>query len=385
MNRKEIFTQHLAQTSDLPLALDVAYAKGSMIYDTNGVPYLDLISGIGVSSIGHGHPDILEAIKLQSEKHLHVMVYGEYIQNPQTAYAKALTDQLPSTLDCVYFTNSGAEATEGAMKLAKRFTGRTEFISCINAYHGSTQGALSLAGDNELKDAFRPLLPMTKLIKFNSFEDLELITDKTAAVFIEPIQAEAGVILPEDGYLSALRTRCTEVGCLLVFDECQTGLGRTGHLFGFQKYQVTPDILMLGKSLGGGLPLGAFIASKEMMSHLTHHPVLGHITTFGGHPLSCAAGLAGFKFITDNLASFDIEGKSLKIKEWLVKMIGDEIPIRNAGLLIAAEVGDFDKVIQVVKSFYDKEILTDWFLFNNTSIRITPPLNLDLSILETYL
>jgi acetylornithine/succinyldiaminopimelate/putrescine aminotransferase len=385
MNRKEIFTQHLAQTSDLPLALDVAYAKGSMIYDTNGVPYLDLISGIGVSSIGHGHPDILEAIKLQSEKHLHVMVYGEYIQNPQTAYAKALTDQLPSTLDCVYFTNSGAEATEGAMKLAKRFTSRTEFISCINAYHGSTQGALSLAGDNELKDAFRPLLPMTKLIRFNSFEYLEQITDKTAAVFIEPIQAEAGVILPEEGYLSALRSRCTEVGCLLVFDECQTGLGRTGHLFGFQKYQVTPDILMLGKSLGGGLPLGAFIASKEMMSLLTYHPVLGHITTFGGHPLSCAAGLAGFKFITDNLASFDIEGKSLKIKEWLVKMIGDEIPIRNAGLLIAAEVGNFDKVIQVVKSFYDKKILTDWFLFNNTSIRIAPPLNLDLSVLETYL
>jgi len=385
MNRKEIFTQHLAQTSDLPLALDVAYAKGSMIYDTNGVPYLDLISGIGVSSIGHGHPDILEAIKLQAEKHLHVMVYGEYIQNPQTAYAKALTDQLPSTLDCVYFTNSGTEATEGAMKLAKRFTGKTEFISCINAYHGSTQGALSLAGDNELKDAFRPLLPMTKLIRFNSFEDLEQITDKTAAVFIEPIQAEAGVILPEEGYLSTLRSRCTEVGCLLVFDECQTGLGRTGHLFGFQKYQVTPDILMLGKSLGGGLPLGAFIASKEIMSLLTHHPVLGHITTFGGHPLSCAAGLAGFKYITDNLASFDIEGKSLKIKEWLFKMIGKEIPVRSAGLLIAAEVGDFDKVIQVVKSFYDKKILTDWFLFNNTSIRIAPPLNLDLSVLDTYL
>jgi acetylornithine/N-succinyldiaminopimelate aminotransferase len=368
-SQREIFLRHLAQTSSIPLGLEVVHAEGCWLYGKDGQKWLDLIAGISVSALGHGHPEVRKTVHEQVDKHMHLMVYGEYVQSPQVEYAKALTETLPSSLNTVYFTNSGTEATEGAMKLAKRATRRAQFISCTNAYHGSTQGALSLAGADWLSQSFRPLLPNTKRIRFNEFEHLGLLTDEIAAVFIEPIQAEAGAVVAADGYLEALRKRCDGTGSLLVFDEIQTGFGRTGSLWAFEQYGVVPDILLLGKSLGGGMPLGAFIASYEMMQLLTHDPVLGHITTFGGHPVSCAAGFAAFTVVRDqNLTYKAIE------KEKLIRSLLPGHTIHGKGLLFALELNDFDEVQKVIRYCVDHGVVTDWFLFNDHCIRIAPPL-----------
>ena len=374
ISQRQIFLSQLAQTSPIPLGLEIDHAEGCWLYDINGKKYLDLISGISVSSIGHRHPAVVKAVKAQVDKYLHVMVYGEYIQSPQVSYARLLTDHLPESLNCVYFTNSGAEATEGGMKLAKRVTGRPEIIGYYNGYHGSTQGALSIAGGEWFKNSFRPLIPGTRQIRFNNFDDIKGITNHTAAVFLEPIQAEAGAILPDSGYLEAIRERCSETGTLLVFDEIQTAFGRTGLLFNFMKSGVVPDILLLGKALGGGMPLGAFIADKALMNEFTHDPVLGHITTFGGHPVSCAAGKAAM----DVLLGSDIIEK-VKEKEALfrdnLKHPGIKA-IHGEGLLLAVEVSGFQEVQRIIRNCIDNGLVTDWFLFNDKCIRIAPPLNI---------
>src|SRR5687767_10714613 len=296
---RELFFSRIAQTSPAPIALEIEKAEGVYVIDSKGKKYFDLVSGIAVSSLGHNHPGILSAIKAQLDRHLHLMVYGEYIQSPQVKYAELLCRHLPENLSSVYFVNSGAEAIEGAMKLAKRHSGRTEIISFRNAYHGSTQGALSVMGSEEFKNAFRPLIPGTRLLEFNNKKTLRQITSEAACVIAEVIQGEAGVIVPETDFLKALRERCTETGTLLILDEIQTGMGRTGKLFAFEHYGIVPDILCLAKAFGGGMPLGAFISSKEIMGDLTQDPPLGHITTFGGHPVCCAAGMAAFTALMD--------------------------------------------------------------------------------------
>src|SRR5215218_3910614 len=299
MNLRQLFLQHVAQTSVGPLALEIVKAEGCELTDVSGKKYIDLIGGISVANIGHRHPKVVEAVKKQVDEYMHVMVYGEFIQSPQVRYAKLLTEHLPVTLNSVYFTNSGAEAVEGAMKLAKRVTGRTEIVAYKNSYHGSTQGALSVIGSEYWRNAFRPLLPGVQHLNYNSFEDLELITEQTACVIAETVQAEAGIIVPQQGWLKALQARCKAVGALFILDEIQAGFGRTGKLWAFEHFDVVPDVLLLGKALGGGLPLGAFIAKKSLMDCLTENPVLGHITTFGGHPLSCAAGMAAMKALLE--------------------------------------------------------------------------------------
>ena len=324
--------------------------------------------------MGHRHPSVVKAIKEQVDKYLHVMVYGEYIQSPQVAFAKLLTDHLPGTLNCVYFTNSGTEATEGAMKLAKRVTQRPEIIGCYNGYHGSTQGALSIAGGEWFKNSFRPLIPGTRQIRFNNLDDIKEISYHTAAVFLEPVQAEAGAVLPEPGYLEAIRERCNETGTLLVFDEIQTGFGRTGPLFFFKQKDIVPDILLLGKALGGGMPLGAFIADKGLMNEFSHDPVLGHITTFGGHPVSCAAGKAAMGVMFGS----DMVGK-VKEKEALFRNHLNHPSIKaihGQGLLLAVEVSGFEEVQRIIRNCIEIGLVTDWFLFNDKCLRIAPPLTI---------
>src|SRR5687767_4993835 len=295
MTNRELFFRHIAQTSSSPVAIEVEKAEGSIITDFEGKKYIDCIAGISVCNIGHRHPKVLKAIKKQLDQYLHVLVYGEMIESPQVEYATLLARQLPPYLNAVYFTNSGTEATEGAMKLAKRFTGRPEMVAFHNSYHGSTQGALSIMGDEYWRSAFRPLLPGITHCAYNDFDSMKLITTRTACVIAEPVQAEAGVIVPSREWMQALRDRCTITATLLIFDEIQTGFGRTGTLWSFEQTGIAPDVLLLGKALGGGMPLGAFIASRSVMESLTNDPVLGHITTFGGHPVSCAAGLAAMK------------------------------------------------------------------------------------------
>ena len=374
ISQRQLFLSQLAQTSPIPLGLEIDHAEGCWLYDVSGKKYLDLISGISVSSIGHRHPAVVKAIKNQVDKYLHVMVYGEYIQSPQVAFAKLLTDHLPESLNCVFFTNSGTEATEGAMKLAKRVTGRPEIIGCYDSYHGSTQGALSIAGGEWFKNSFRPLIPGTRQIKFNNFDDIKEISNHTAAVFMEPIQAEAGGILPLAGYLEAVRERCTETGTLLIFDEIQTAFGRTGSLFNFMQKGVVPDILMLGKALGGGMPLGAFIADRAVMNEFTHDPVLGHITTFGGHPVSCVAGRAAMEVLVNS----DLI-KQVKEKEALFRANLNHPGINSIhgqGLLLAVEVSSFEKVQSIIRKAIIDGLITDWFLFNDKCIRIAPPLTI---------
>ena len=300
ISQKELFYSYLAQTSPEPMELEIIKAEGLYLIDKNNKKYLDLISGISVSNVGHSHPEIVNAVKEQAEKYMHLMVFGEYIQTPQTLLAEALTKLLPKKLDNVYFVNSGSEAIEGALKLAKRYTGRTDIISCKNAYHGSSHGALSIMGNEEFKNNFRPLLPNTRLIEYNNFNDLKHINKNTACIVIEAFQAEAGIIVPKKNYIKAVRDRCDETGTLLVIDEVQTGFGRTGTFFGFEQHDIVPDIITLAKGMGGGMPIGAFISSQEIMSELTHHPVLGHITTFGGHPVCSAASLACLNIIEKN-------------------------------------------------------------------------------------
>lgn len=372
LTQRQIFLQHLAQTNDIPLALEIEKAEGLYLYDTGGRKYMDLISGISVSALGHRNARVITAVQEQLDKYMHLMVYGEYIQAPQVKLAALLTTQLPEALNCVYFTNSGTEATEGAMKLAKRLSGRTEFISCLNAYHGSSQGALSLAGGEWFKNSFRPLLPGIRQIRYNEPADLKEITTDTAAVFIEPLQAEAGCLLPTKEYMQQLRKRCTETGTLLVFDEIQTAFGRTGTLWAFEQYAVVPDILLSGKALGGGMPLGAFISSYDNMQALTHDPVLGHITTFGGHPISCVAAYAALEVLLEEKLIDEVYKKEALFRELLVHK--NFRALHGKGLLLALELNDFEAVQKLIRHCSANGIITDWFLFNDRCIRIAPPL-----------
>ena len=370
------FLRHVAQTSPAPQLIEVARAEGVFFYTPEGKPYYDLVSGVSVNNVGHGNKAVVEAVQRQAADYMHIMVYGEMVERPQVEFARRLAEALPEPLDTVYFLNSGAEAVEGALKLAKRYTHRTEMISMRRAYHGSTHGAMSMMGQpegEEWKCAFRPLLPDTKAIEFNSFADLEQITERTACVLCEPVQGEAGVRVPAEGYLQALRKRCDEVGALLIFDEIQVGMGRAGEMFAMKKYGVTPDIVCLAKALGGGMPLGAFISSLEIMSTLTHDPVLGHITTFGGHPVCCAAGLAAMKFLQDNKVVEDVERKGALYEELLADHPAVK-EIRRSGLLLAVELGEASKLYRLIDLFIEEGILSDWFLYCDTAFRISPPL-----------
>jgi acetylornithine/N-succinyldiaminopimelate aminotransferase len=370
MNLRQLFLQHVAQTSAAPLALEIIKAEGCELTDASGKKYLDLIGGISVANTGHRHPAVVEAIKKQLDEYMHIMVYGEFVQNPQVQYAKLLTEHLPLTLNSVYFTNSGAEAVEGAMKLAKKATGRTGIVAFKNSYHGSTQGALSIIGDEYWRNSFRPLLPGIYHLNYNCFDDLEFITEQTACVIAETIQAEAGIIAPQKEWLQALQKRCKETGTLFILDEVQAGFGRTGKLWGFQHFNVVPDILLLGKALGGGMPLGAFIADKTLMDHLTDNPVLGHITTFGGHPVCCAAGMAAFKVLLEK--DFDVLQKEQRLKSLLQH--SKIKSIRSFGLWMAVELDSFETCKKVIDNCIGNGVLTDWFLFASNCMRISPPL-----------
>lgn len=374
MNPRQLFLQHLAQTSPVPLQLEIEKAEGLYLYAADGKRYLDLISGIAVSYLGHAHPAVVEAVKAQAEKYMHLMVYGEYVQSPQVQYAALLTQHLPEKLNSVYFVNSGAEATEGAMKLAKRFTGRAEIVCFDKAYHGSTQGALSLIGSDAMRLPFQPLLPGISRLSFNSIEELALITEKTACVIIEPIQGEAGVRPAEKKFLKQLRKRCDETGALLVFDEAQTAFGRTGKLFAFEQYDVVPDVLLLAKGVGGGMPLGAFIASKEIMATLSANPALGHITTFGGHPVCCAAGYAAMRFLLQSNLMQQVQAKEALFKKLLVHP--SIKAIRSCGLLLALEFDSFTTCKKIIDACISKGVITDWFLFADNCLRIAPPLTI---------
>lgn len=372
MNQRELFLQHVAQTSTAPLALEIVKAEGALLWDVNGKEYIDLIGGISVANTGHRHPKVIAAIKEQLDAYLHIMVYGEFVETPQVQYAKLLTDQLPASLNSVYFTNSGAEAVEGAMKLAKRATGRTQIAAFNRSYHGSTQGALSIIGDEYWRNAFRPLLPGIVHLDYNSFESLREITEQTAAVITEPVQAEAGIIVPSAKWLHALRDRCTLTGALLVFDEIQTAFGRTGSLWSFEQSGIVPDILLLGKALGGGMPLGAFISSRERMGLLSDNPVLGHITTFGGHPVCCAAGMAGLQALLDEEMITQVKQKEALFRSLLVHPSIKEV--RSCGLWLALQFDSFESNKKVIDRCIEKGLLTDWFLFAADSLRISPPL-----------
>jgi acetylornithine/succinyldiaminopimelate/putrescine aminotransferase len=371
LTHRQLFFQHVAQTSDFPLALEIERAEGVYLYG-NGRRYLDLISGIGVSNVGHRHPKVLAAIHEQLDKYLHLMVYGEYVQSPQVELAQALAQTLPEPLTNVYFTNSGTEAIEGTMKLAKRYTGRREIISCFNAYHGATQGALSLSGSEHFKRSFRPLLPGIRHIQHGNWQDIEQITRQTAAVIMEVVQGEAGVRVPEPAYLQAVRQRCTAVGALLVFDEIQTGFGRTGTFWAFEDFGIVPDVVVCAKGMGGGMPIGAFISSAEMMAVFKTNPILGHITTFGGHPVCSAASLATLRVIQDGKLHEQAEAKGQLVKQLLVHPAIKEV--RGKGLMLAAEFESFDVLKPVIDRAILSGVITDWFLFCDNSMRIAPPL-----------
>ena len=374
MNNRQLFLDHVGQTSEAPLCINIVKAEGSKMWDADGKEYIDLIAGISVCNIGHRHPAVVEAIKNQADAYLHIMVYGELVENPQVAYAKKLADHLPASLNAVFYTASGSEATEGAMKLAKRVTGRTQIISFKNSYHGSTQGALSIMGSEYWQQAFRPLLPDILQLSYNNFEDLNFITERTACVVAETIQAEAGVKPPLNGWLTALRSRCTATGTLLVLDEIQSGFGRNGSLWAFEQFDVVPDILLLGKALGGGMPLGAFIADKRLMDTLSYNPVLGHINTFGGHPVSCAAGLAAFKVLLDENYVADVKRKEQLFRSSLQHSLIKNIS--SAGLMLAVEFDSYATNKKIIDACIEQGVFTDWFLFAAHAIRIVPPLNI---------
>ena len=376
-----LFLQHVAQTSTAPLAIEIERAEGLYLYEPAGKRYLDLIGGISVCNTGHRHPRVVQAIKDQADRYLHLLVYGELVQSPQVEYATLLAGHLPPSLNSVYFTNSGAEATEGAMKLSKRVTGRPEIVAFNHSYHGSTQGALSIMGDEYWRNAFRPLLPGIRHVGYNESAALDAITEQTACVIEETVQAERGVYAPDAKWLQALRRRCDDTGTLMVLDEIQVGFGRTGSLWGFSRYDVVPDILLLGKALGGGLPLGAFIAGREKMATLTDNPVLGHITTFGGHPLSCAAGLASMQVLLEEDYISTIAAKEQLFRRLLVHTAIREV--RSAGLLIAVEFENFEMNKRVIDACIDKGLLTDWFLFAPQCMRIAPPLTITEEEIKT--
>ena len=370
---KDLFLRHVAQTSPLPDGFEVSRADGVFLYDQNGKAYFDCNSGIAVSSFGHNHPVIRKAILEQLDMHLHTMVYGEHVQQPQVRLAEKLAQVLPAGLDSTYFVNSGAEAVEGAIKLAKKYTGRYEIIACKNAYHGSTAVGDSLRSDFEHTAGSRPLLPGIKFIDFNSVDDIAAISNQTAAVILEPIQGEAGVILPEKNYLSKIKKQCEAVGALMILDEIQTGMGRTGSTFTFENENVTPDILLLAKAFGGGLPLGTFISSKEIMNVLATDPPLGHMTTFGGHPLCCAASLAAFDILEkDKLAEKAIQLETIFKEKLSTHPAVKEV--RGRGLMLAIELNDPAQLHPTVQRCKENGLLLDWFLFNDSSIRFYPPL-----------
>jgi acetylornithine/N-succinyldiaminopimelate aminotransferase len=377
LSDKELFLRYLGQTSPAPLLIEIERASGVFMYGPDGKQYLDLISGVSVSNVGHNHPKVIQAIHDQAESYTHLMVYGELVLGPQVSYARKLASVLPVNLSSCYFVNSGSEAVEGAMKLAKRSTGRTKIVSFRNSYHGSTHGALSIQGSEIYRNAFRPLLPDTVQIPFNDEAGLSVIDNKTACVIAEPVQGEAGYILPENGFLSKLRSRCDETGALLIFDEIQTGFGRTGALFAALKYNVVPDIILLAKALGGGMPLGAFVSSASIMNVLSDKPVLGHITTFGGHPVSCAAGEAALQVIIDeDLAAKAIVKAELFRKQLIHPLIRE---IRGEGLLLAVELQSIEQVRYAVSNASKYGLITDFFLFCDTALRLAPPLTISES------
>ncbi len=372
------FLAHVAQTSPEPMMVEVERAEGAFFYTPEGKRYYDLVAGVSVSNVGHANPAVVRAVQEQAARYMHVMVYGEMVERPQVEYATRIAALLPGAIDSVYFVNSGAEAVEGALKLAKRYTGRTEMISMRRAYHGSTHGAMSMMGapeGEEWKGAFRPLLPDVQAIEFNDFASLERITRRTACVLAEPVQGEAGVRPPAPGYLEALRRRCDEVGALLLFDEIQTGMGRTGAMFASLKYGVEPDIVCLAKAFGGGMPLGAFAARHEIMATLQRDPVLGHITTFGGHPVCCAAGLAALDYLVEHRIVEQVERKGVLYEE-LLRDHPAVVGIRRSGLLLAVELGASERLFRMMALFKEEGILSDWFLYCDTAFRISPPLTI---------
>jgi len=376
MNRsKDYFLQHLGQTNPFPFLIDVKEARGIYIYDVDGKEYMDLIAGLAVNAIGHCHPKVVAAIKKQIDSHMHVMVYGEFVQAAQNQMAQRLISMLPSNLNAVYPVNSGTEANEAAIKLVKRATQRTEIVAFNGAYHGSTNGSLSISSNEKKKQAYQPLLPGIKFIDLNNEEQLNQITSATAGVFLETVQSDAGVRIPDISFIKALRNRCSEVGALLVFDEIQCGLGRTGKIFAFEHYHVVPDILTLGKALGGGMPIGALVSSRELLHHFAHSPMLGHITTFGGHPVICAAANAFLEVLESEIDLLEVERLG-KLLEDIIGANGEIIAIRRLGLLFAFDMISEQRVEKVVKRCLEKGLITFWFLSHPASFRLAPPLNI---------
>jgi acetylornithine/succinyldiaminopimelate/putrescine aminotransferase len=375
MNQQNTFLSRLGQTSPFPFMLDIDRAEGIFIYDKSGKSYMDMIAGVAVNNIGHNHPKVVEALKNQIDRHLHVMVYGEFIQDAQSNFAATLTSLLPEQLNCVYTVNSGTEANEAALKLAKRVTGRSELVSFRGSYHGSTHGSMSVSGNEVKKIAFRPLLPDVRFLQFNSIVDLDQITTHTAGVIIETVQGDAGVRIPTSEFLKALRAKCDEVGALLIFDEIQCGMGRTGKLFAFEHFNVIPDILTLGKALGGGMPIGALVSSTEYLKEFTYNPMLGHITTFGGHPVICAAGNAALEVMRDELDFSEVNRLGALLEE-LIGSNEEIIAIRRIGMMFAFDMISAERVEKVVMKCIEKGLLSFWFLSHPYSFRLSPPLTI---------
>jgi acetylornithine/N-succinyldiaminopimelate aminotransferase len=380
MTNRQLFLLHNAQTSAAPLAIEMVKAKGCKMWDVDGKEYIDLIAGISVCNVGHCHPAVVAAIQQQANEYMHVLVYGELVQSPQVQYAKLITDHLPPTLNSVYFTSSGSEATEGAMKLAKKITGRTEMVAFHNSYHGSSQGSLSIMGSEYWRNAFRPLLPGIHHANYNSFEALHLITANTACVIAETIQAEAGVNAPLKEWIKALRKKCTETGTLLILDEIQCGFGRNGTLWAFEQFDIVPDILLLGKALGGGMPMGAFVAGKQLMDAFTDNPVLGHITTFGGHPVCCTAGMAAMNVLLKEQLIEQVHEKEILFRTLLHHPA--IISVRSRGLMIAVEFTSFEENKKIIDACISAGVFTDWFLFASHCMRIAPPLTISKEEIE---
>lgn len=372
LNLRQLFLNNIAQTSDAPLAIEPTHAEGVYIYTKNKGKLIDLISGISVSNMGHSNPKIVQAVKDQAEKYMHLMVYGEFVEQPQVKLAELLASTLDESLNSVYFTNSGAEATEGALKLAKRFTGRSEIIYFKHSYHGSTMGALSVLGDEYFKSNYRPLIPNCNMLEYGNFEDINQISEQTAAVIVEPIQAESGITVPPSGYLKALEKKCRAKGTLLIVDEIQTGMGRTGAMYRHQTEEIVPDILLLAKAFGGGMPLGAFISNRNKMEVFQDNPFLGHITTFGGHPVCCAAALASLEILLEENIIAEVEGKG-QLFELLLNHSKIK-KIQRVGLMMSLKFDSFETNKKIIDRCIENGLLTDWFLFNSESMRIAPPL-----------
>lgn len=383
MSIKDSFYQHVAQTSDAPMGLEIDYAEGPFLYTTDRKRFVDFISGIAVSSLGHRHPSVVEAIKKQADRHLHVMVYGEFIQKPQSEYAELLTSQLPRSLDRVYFVNSGTEANEGALKLAKKHTGRHKLVAFHHGYHGDTHGSLSVTGRDVYRDPYLPLLPDVHFLDFNSYKNLHTIDEDTAAVIMEPIQGEGGIIPAQKKWLQAVRKRCDEVGALLIFDEIQTGFFRTGSLFAFQDYEVVPDILCLAKAIAGGMPMGAFVASSDIFEAFMHNPPLNHVTTFGGHPVSCAAAHASLS----ELLAGDFGDKARNIESITKEVLTADgiIEVRGKGAMLGMELRNKELTQKVVEDCLKEGVILGWTLHSNTLVRIAPPLIIDVDLLTDTL